>query len=355
MKDWTEVIKDRLLNDRSAVPEGELEVIERLIRSRRRRRVLVWSSIPFVFAASLALFLFLKNSGNIQTIEVKTPPEEDRFLVETVVETLFEPGKPFVEESFPTMKNESLTASYERQLEDEPEIIESEEDPILEQEREVPETNTPEVLVFDEPVIKTSARSKRLKLSISAGGVSAGDKTVLIDPTKAGGISAPKQYVHNQPIVISYGIALRYPLTDRLDLASGISYYSCASTVLNTKVSQGLIKTFLTLQKASYLGVPLHLDWYPFKGRRFSMYVGAGGEARKCVYAKIGDERLKDNGIYLSAIALAGLKYEPIKHIGLFVEPQYSYSFLPENPAVRSALTEYPSSFSLKLGLSFEL
>lgn len=345
MKDWTEVIKDRLLNDRSAVPEGELEVIERLIRSRRRRRVLVWSSIPFVFAASLALFLIFKNSGSIQTLEVKTPPEEDRFLVETVVETLFEPDQPFVEESFPTMKNESLTASYERQLEEEPEIIESEEDPILEQEREVPETNTPEVLVFDEPVIKTSARSKRLRFSISTGGFSTGAV-----PKSSGTFGAlgprPVSVEKDHPIIISYGVSLYYPLSDQVGLTSGVNYYSSSSTSY----------TLFPLQlKAGYVGIPLHLDWYPFKGRRFSMYVGAGGEARKCVYAKIGDERLKDNRIYYSAIALAGLKYEPIKHIGLFIEPQYSYSFLPENPAVRSALTEYPSSFSLKLGLSFEL
>lgn len=356
MKDWTEVIKDRLLNDRSAVPEGELEVIERLIRSRRRRRVLVWSSIPFVFAASLALFLFLKNSGNIQTIEVKTPPEEERLWVET----LSEPDRDLAPEHISKKKGEPLAVIHEQQpleavAEIVEEIVEYEEDNTPKQEAETSEASSLDAFGFDEPAIGTSPRRKRLKLSISAGGVSAGDKTVWIDPTKAGGISAPKQYVHNQPIVISYGIALRYPLTDRLDLASGISYYSCASTVLNTKVSQGLIKAFLTQQKASYLGVPLHLDWYPFKGRRFSMFVGAGGEARKCVYAKIGDERLKDNRIYYSAIALAGLKYEPIKHIGLFIEPQYSYSFLPENPAVRSALTEYPSSFSLKLGLSFEL
>ena len=104
MKDWTEVIKDRLLNDRSAVPEGELEVIERLIRSRRRRRVLVWSSIPFVFAASLALFLIFKNSGNIQTIEVKTPPEEERLWVET----LSEPDRDLAPEHISKKKGEPL-------------------------------------------------------------------------------------------------------------------------------------------------------------------------------------------------------------------------------------------------------
>lgn len=75
----------------------------------------------------------------------------------------------------------------------------------------------------------------------------------------------------------------------------------------------------------------------------------------KCVYAKRGDERLKDSRVYLSVIALAGLKYEPVRNIGLFVEPQYSHSFLPETPAVRSYITDTPDLFTVKIGLSIGL
>ena len=153
--------------------------------------------------------------------------------------------------------------------------------------------------------------------------------------------------------ILSYELSLRYQLSDRLDLASGICYYGTTSEVLRAKESQ--VSRTLFYQKAGYLGVPLHLDWYLFKGNRFSMYVGAGGEARKCVFARIGDDRLKDKGLYFSAIVLAGLRYEPMRHVGLFIEPQYSHSFLTGNPTVKSYLTETPNLFNIKVGLSVGL
>ena len=203
---------------------------------------------------------------------------------------------------------------------------------------------------FGFPQTNRNQSSRRFSVSFSTGGNLKAHE--YYDGLPGLG-SVTYQYLNHSPRILSYELSLRYQLSDRLDLASGICYYGTTSEVLRAKESQ--VSRTLFYQKAGYLGVPLHLDWYLFKGNRFSMYVGAGGEARKCVFARIGDDRLKDKGLYFSAIALAGLRYEPMRHVGLFIEPQYSHSFLTGNPTVKSYLTETPNLFNIKVGLSVGL
>ena len=99
------------------------------------------------------------------------------------------------------------------------------------------------------------------------------------------------------------------------------------------------------------------MDWTPLSNERFSLYVGAGAEAWSCFYAKQEDKSIKDNTIYLSAICLGGLKYEPVRNVALFVQPQYSHTFLPErndpDAYLHTAISDDPDLFTVKVGLSF--
>ena len=330
MKDWTEAIKVKLLEDTSALPANELDFLEGMIRSRKRMRIVSLVSVTFVAAASVAIAIVLTSRG----IE----PTNNPSIVYAPEEYLGEVEEQSSSLPLETMSNKKTLPP-----------------------KDIPyEELYSETVDIEDNYPNRNQSSRRFSISLSTGGNMKSqeyyDAINLFGNNDSPNVETNTyQYLHHHPRIVAYELSFRYRLYDRLDLTSGICYYGTTSEAVRTSGNHSLISRTLLDQKASYMGVPLHLDWYPFKGRRFSMYVGAGGEARKCVYAKIGDERLKDNRIYYSAIALAGLKYEPIKHIGLFIEPQYSYSFLPENPAVRSALTEYPSSFSLKLGLSFEL
>ena len=366
MKDWTEAIKVKLLEDTSALPANELDFLEGMIRSRKRMRIVSLVSVTFVAAASVAIAIVLTSRGIEPTNNPSIVYAPEEYLGEVEEQSSSLPletmsnKKTLPTKDIPYEELYSETVDIEDNYQPQTRLQDSLQTTNFER---LDSTFIPEYIRDDSfgfPQTNRNQSSRRFSISLSTGGNMKSqeyyDAINLFGNNDSPNVETNTyQYLHHHPRIVAYELSFRYRLYDRLDLTSGICYYGTTSEAVRTSGNHSLISRTLLDQKASYMGVPLHLDWYPFKGRRFSMYVGAGGEARKCVYAKIGDERLKDNRIYYSAIALAGLKYEPIKHIGLFIEPQYSYSFLPENPAVRSALTEYPSSFSLKLGLSFEL
>ena len=107
-------------------------------------------------------------------------------------------------------------------------------------------------------------------------------------------------------------------------------------------------------QRAHYLGIPMRLDWIIVRNDRLSFYAGAGAEAYKCLFAEIGSyQRIKDGNTYYSANFLAGLRYEPFRHIGLFLEPQYSYSINNKEPVIKSAITDSRYLFNVRAGVSF--
>lgn len=358
MKDWTEAFKDKLSEDRPPLPVGELEVLEGIIRIRKRKRFLSWTSAAFVTAASVAIAIVLTSRG--------VDPAISPVIVDTPEERLAEVEEPFI--SIP-LESESkmsalptrITPSKESQME----TVDREDDPQTQQEPESPispqesKDKSPDNArhsgsipydSFDFAQTEKQSSPRRFSVSFSTGGNLKAHEYYDGLPELG---SVTYQYLNHSPRILSYELSLRYQLSDRLDLASGICYYGTTSEVLRAKESQ--VSRTLFYQKAGYLGVPLHLDWYLFKGNRFSMYVGAGGEARKCVFARIGDDRLKDKGLYFSAIVLAGLRYEPMRHVGLFIEPQYSHSFLTGNPTVKSYITETPNLFNIKVGLSVGL
>ena len=380
MRDWTEAFKERLSEDELALPAGELEVLEGMIRSRNRRRILSWASATLAVAASVAVAIVLTSRGIEPTNSPAIVPAPEEFLAEVEEPS---PSLPVI--VIPSEKPHTETVD----IKDDPHT-ELEPETELKQEQEKDSPSSPQESkdkrpdsvqkpgfvqddFHDYPESRRQSFFKRFSVAFSAGSLSksyeymdgaAGhsllgysihieSEVLQYDPSNA--IITYDNQNHKSRI-LTYEISLRYQLSDVIALSSGLCYYGTTSDVLvNIKDSRNWIQYSIG-QNANYLGVPIHLDWYPLKmNHRFSMYVGAGGEARKCVYARIGEDRLKDNGIYFSAIALAGLKYEPIRRVGLFIEPQYSYSFIPENPAVRSALTESPSSFTVKLGLSFDL
>ena len=396
MKNWTEAFKEKLSEDRSTLPDDELEVLEGLIRRRRQKRALSWAGVAFAAAASVSLVIGFAHRETDQTINLESVQSSNKYLVETIGEVAVPSEEPYPVASPPSLKKKptAVVVPYQSvpQEERDSEIVDT--DPYTQiaatekHSDEVSEDKRPDVIqpsgFYPDPFLecqKADRRhpSKRFEISLSAGGstysnlyydivnylsydAGGGPSGSPIAPDKEAGslpydpflVTTTYDY-HHKPQIITYGLSLRYRLSDRFDLSSGLCYYGTSSDVVrNVRYLDNWAQVFLK-QDVSYIGVPLHLDWYPLKGDRFSVYAGAGGEVRKRVYAKRGDERLKDNNVYLSAIALAGLRYEPIKHVGLFVEPQYSHSFLPENPSVRSFLTETPDLFTVKVGLSIGL
>lgn len=354
MKDWTEALKEKFLEDRVTLPDGELEILEGLIRRRKQKRILSWTAVSFAAVASVALIIGFASRETEQTTSPASEPLSNKYLAESIGEVTVTSEDSYQAPIVPFGVWQKEQEKEIINVEPETQDSTAEKDYGEELDDECPDGtrfdgfNQDSFCEYEK--VEGRESSKRFMLALSAGG----RQNTNVYQDFAFVTTADEKYNH-KPQIITYELSLRYQLSDRFGLSSGFCYYGTTSDVLMTVQSIDNNDQLYLKQHARYLGMPLHLDWYPLKRNRFSVYAGAGGEARKCIYAKRGDERLKDNRIYMSVIALAGLKYEPVRNIGLFVEPQYSHSFLPETPAVRSYITDTPDLFTVKVGLSMGL
>lgn len=377
MKDWTEIVGKALREEEKALPSGEWETIRDAMRRSSRRRAAIGTCGvgAAVVAAAVVLSVLLpvnppapSPNPNIVTVTEKvtddtkstsqqetetdliaqTLPDEktnnDRHPIESeetaMDKTTSSQSGSAVQES---SKNESAkdeTTSAQANVGE----VKTEEKAAKDDEESVkePEDNVPKSTLYQE--YAEQRRDKR-KMSVSIW------ESDLLTPagksdTKAG---SPIQihdakYNHDDPITV--GINFRYDLGSNLYITSGVDYSFCKSTArfeFDDKHDQ----------KVGFISVPVRLDWAPVKTKHFQIYLGAGGRIRKSIHATFDGEKLTDKRFYPSLIAACGIQYNFIRSIGIFLEPEYSYTFLPESPSVITYYTESSKALSFRLGLSF--
>lgn len=122
---------------------------------------------------------------------------------------------------------------------------------------------------------------------------------------------------HYMPV--SFGVSARFTLTERFSLNTGLNYtrYTSKKTV---KYSDGTVE--VDKQMVHYLGIPLRCDWMLVDKPRFGMYIGVGAQVDRCIYAKVGSERLYDNSFLWSINAAMGLQYNITPRLSLYAEPE---------------------------------
>lgn len=368
MADWVDIFKDKSQAEMLYVPKEDWEVMSRLLdRHIRRKTIMRWSlrAIPLA-AASLAIVFFAQKDE----METNTPPE--RLVAETRLAESHFPGTDIVETNIvkPIVRSSSASKRQETVAIVEDEVTETDEPST-----DVDHSEPVEPVVVDdnsqwwlETTVSSPARKRIARVDLSSSltlllqkasgqvlaknGVSfidsysiSHDKQQGIENPHLPELPCPVKIEHSHPYTL--GIAVSFPLSDRFSISTGLDYSICDSRITYSN------KSFVN-QSAHYLGVPLRLDWIPLRTNKLFVYTGAGAEAYRCLFAKQGqDTRLKDAYLYYSAIFVGGLRYEPVRRVGLFIEPQFSYNFLRDDPAVLSAITDTKVLFNLKAGISF--
>ena len=75
----------------------------------------------------------------------------------------------------------------------------------------------------------------------------------------------------------------------------------------------------------------------------------------RLIYGTIGENRLKDNSLNWSVTSCAGIRYCLIDNVAIYIAPEISWFFKPDNPAILTYRTENPFMVSINAGLSFRL
>ena len=127
-------------------------------------------------------------------------------------------------------------------------------------------------------------------------------------------------YQHDMPV--SFGVSARIMLSRRFSINTGLNY-TLYSSMRERSYSSGKV-TERERQNVHYLGIPLRCDWLVVNRRYFTFYMGAGAQVDKCVYARVGDERLHEKDFLFSFTGAAGLQYNITNKIGLYLEPDFS-------------------------------
>ena len=384
MADWIDIFKDKLRMERPSVPNDDWEVMSRLLdRHIRRKSMVKWSLGAIPLAAAVLAIMFLAHKDGTET---STPPE--RLVAETHIAEALAPEAGLADTNIsetntaePTVEDSSAPGHPETASIADEEVVETYEPSVYtprvaSEEHESPKHSEPiePVAVEDNdqwwletkeshPIRKRVARvdfsSSLMLLLQKAGGLvlaNSGESFISsysISPDNNQVSDTPQvpelpylvKIEHSHPY--TFGMAVSYPVSEKLSISTGLDYSICDSRITYSDKS-------MVNQSAHYLGVPLRLDWIPLRTNKLFLYAGAGAEAYRCLLAKQSqDTRLKDTGIYYSAIIVGGLRYEPVRSVGFFIEPQFSYNFLREDPAVLSAITDTKVLFNLKAGISF--
>ena len=127
-------------------------------------------------------------------------------------------------------------------------------------------------------------------------------------------------YQHDMPV--SFGVSARIMLSKRFSINTGLNY-TLYSSMRERSYSSSEV-TERERQNVHYLGIPLRCDWLVVNRRYFTFYMGVGGQVDKCVYARVGDERLHEKDFLFSLTGAAGLQYNITNKIGLYLEPDFS-------------------------------
>ena len=177
------------------------------------------------------------------------------------------------------------------------------------------------------------------KVYMSSTMVGSHQKEIKIPGIHGSPIKDSVQANHHPPV--RFGISLRYKLTNRWNLESGLSYTHLSSDITTT----GVNTTSTTEQRLNYIGLPLCISYDLWKTKHFGLYISVGGMIEKS---------LDTSPWQFSLNGSAGAEYKLTDFFSLYAEPGLGY-YLKDGSTTPTIYQDRPLNFNLSFGLRFNL
>ena len=155
------------------------------------------------------------------------------------------------------------------------------------------------------------------------------------------------KYDHEMPV--SYGISARVNLNGVLAVSTGINYTRYESK--RTNYTQGYTRS--STQNVHYIGIPVRFDLILADSKNLSLYLGAGMQVDKCLWAKAWGETLHEKEFLWSVTCAGGLQVNLSPTAALYLEPEISRAL--NTGSLQTYRTEENSTICLRAGLRFTL
>ena len=391
MEDWTDIIGEEFESIEEPLPADDWSVLQQKYAAAQRRKkaaAFAWAGGVTSVAVAIALVLLFARPDSSSVIPGLTgelndlvtenlPPIEetvpvDSSHVESPIDTVLNVA-PCVQNKFSVLvaENETDAIRDTTSLKDEifADASTSNEDMTNEDDYAQP-TGT---LDFDDFPEDEPSR-KRLPMSIGISGSASAGPLLF---RKYGEGAAPPNTDENQrdstrhgasrpsmamkrvrtgysdsfrhELPISFGLSARIFLTDRLAINTGLSYTRYSS--LRSRFSYDTNDLHKDWQYAHYLGIPVRLDWMAVNKKHFNLYLGAGLQADKCVYAIAGNERLYEREVLFGLNGAMGLQVNIVPMVGLYIEPEVSYAL--NKGSIETFRSDEPFVITARGGLRF--
>lgn len=375
MRNWEDIVKDKLEGYESPLPEGslaEFRTRRNAISPARKRHPLLWSmAAATAVAAGLAAAFLLRHptipEDAIQVVQQPMAPVAQVSDSTGILEPI--QGKSFIAQAVtPRVTRHSTVLPQETvddkgPVEDVPIVPIEESDTtdhaVTSDSQDGPDPDTP-ALTESSPFIPTVPIARPIKIKIEpVAGLAMGSglvaavltpmlaksqisETLDFDDPVTNDLALEKSTTHHLPLKAS--LSTSFAITDRLNLTTGLAY-SLYSSQFNNPMS-GEAK-----QTAHYLGIPIRLDYTLFSYEGLDLYLGGGIEGDYCLAAYKAGRAVKKDGLDFSLLGTSGLQYHVSKRFGLFVEPEITWTFLSENKKLETYRTEHPCMFLVAGGL----
>ena len=397
MEDWTDIIGEELENIEEPLPADDWSVLQQKYAAAQKRKkaaAFAWAGGITSVAAAVALVLLL--------IRPESTVIENEFVAETVppTEEVVSVDSCVVESSIDTVLY--VTPPVQKKVSVPVDVVKKTADDVLVAENhteEIPSENTEEVfdVIRDTTSLKDrlladasttnkkdswvgfddfpedEPRRKRRPMSIGMSGSVSGSPIIkVMDVTSPGAppdFEMPKDttdvetpapaavmmrnsrkynesYSHEIPI--SFGVSVRYNLTDKLSVNTGLNYTRYTSTRERYYYTGG---ADMDKQYVHYLGIPVRLDWLAVNKKHFNFYIGAGVQADKCIYATVGNERLREKEVLFGLSGALGFQVNIVPMVGLYFEPEISYAL--NEGSIETFRYNEPLMISARAGLRF--
>lgn len=99
------------------------------------------------------------------------------------------------------------------------------------------------------------------------------------------------------------------------------------------------------------IGIPVRLDWTFASGRWLDVYLGGGLEGNYCLVATLAGDWVAKDGFSASLLGAGGIQFKITEKLGVYFEPELSWTFTPKNQILESYRTKNPLMFSVSSGL----
>ena len=375
MKQWEDIVKDKLEGYESPLPEGSLAEFRTrrdAVAPAKKRRPLVWSmAAATALAAGLAAVLFLRQPTIPEDAIQLVPQPAAPVAMDTVPADTIDmiPAIPPVAQTItqkavriPTAVPQQVGAvDYTEPAESLETTEPAETTPTVPADESVAQETTDMTTLDSTPFIVICPTAKPVKMKVEpvtglamGGGLVAAVLTPILGKSERmtyGGpdpdgnindaINGVSTTTHYLPV--KAGLSASFALSDRLNVTTGLEYSLYLSRFKSLSETEW--------QQAHYIGIPVRLDYTLLSYKGLDLYLGGGMEADYCLAALRAGKDIEKDGWSFSLLGAGGVQYHFTERMGVFMEPQITWTIPSENRVLDTYRTDHPFMFSVAGGL----